>query len=147
MPTLAAQLTIGDYAKWRSVFDKHKPLRDKAGLTKVRVYRDADNPTELVVWSETSDVAKAREALNGPEIRSAMQEGGVVDARSRFKIETMPTCCSFNWHLLFYRMLRQTVRQRRERYPNLKSTSDNSVARFAKWCAQIAAGSGASCEN
>jgi hypothetical protein len=78
MPTLAAQLTIGDYAKWRPVFDKHKPLRDKAGLTKVRVYRDADNPTELVIWSETSDVAKAREALNGPEIRSAMQEGGVV---------------------------------------------------------------------
>ena len=57
-----------DYAKWRPVFDKHKPLRDKAGLTKVRVYRDADNPTELVVWSETSDVAKAREALNGQEI-------------------------------------------------------------------------------
>jgi hypothetical protein len=78
MPTLAAQLTIGDYAKWRPVFDKHKPLRDKAGLTKVRVYSDADNLTELVVWSETSDVAKAREALNGPEIRSAMQEGGVV---------------------------------------------------------------------
>jgi len=44
----------------------------------VRVYRDADNPAELVIWSETSDAAKAREALNGPEIRSAMQEGGVV---------------------------------------------------------------------
>ena len=28
--------------------------------------------------AETSDVAKAREALNGPEIRSAVQEAGVV---------------------------------------------------------------------
>jgi hypothetical protein len=36
MPTLAVQLAIGDYAKWRPVFDKHKPLRDKAGLTNVR---------------------------------------------------------------------------------------------------------------
>jgi quinol monooxygenase YgiN len=44
----------------------------------VRVYRDADNPKELIIWSETSDAAKAREALNGPEIRSAMQEAGVV---------------------------------------------------------------------
>ena len=78
MPTIAAQIKIGDYAKWRAAFDKHKPLRDKAGLTNVRVYRDADNPTDLVIWSETSDAAKAREALNGPEIRSAMQEGGVV---------------------------------------------------------------------
>lgn len=61
MPTLAAQITIGDYAKWRPVFDKNKPLRDKAGLRNVRV-----------------DVAKAREALGSPEIRSAMQEAGVV---------------------------------------------------------------------
>ena len=44
----------------------------------LRVYRDADNPKELIIWSETSDAAKAREALNGPEIRSAMQEAGVV---------------------------------------------------------------------
>jgi len=78
VPTIAAQIKIGDYAKWRPVFDKHKPLRDKAGLMNVRVYRDADNPAELFIWSETSDAAKAREALNGPEIRSAMQEGGVV---------------------------------------------------------------------
>jgi erythromycin esterase-like protein len=78
MPTLAAQITIGDYAKWRPVFDKNKPLRDKAGLTNVRIYRDADNPKELIVWSETSDATKAREALTGSEIRTAMQEAGVV---------------------------------------------------------------------
>jgi hypothetical protein len=55
MPTLAAQITIGDYAKWRPVFDKHKPLRDKAGLMNVRVYRDADT------WhsSAASDVGVA----------------------------------------------------------------------------------------
>jgi hypothetical protein len=39
MPTLAAQITIGDYAKWRPVFDKHKHLRDKAGLMNVRLSR------------------------------------------------------------------------------------------------------------
>ena len=78
MPTLAAQITIGDYAKWRPVFDKNKPLRDKAGLRNVRVYRDADNSKDLIIWSETADVAKAREALGSPEIRSAMQEAGVV---------------------------------------------------------------------
>lgn len=50
MPALAVQLTIGDYAKWRPVFDKHKSLRDKAGLTNTKVYRNADNPKELIVW-------------------------------------------------------------------------------------------------
>jgi quinol monooxygenase YgiN len=78
MPTIAAQITIGDYGKWRAVFDKHKPLRDKAGLLNVRVYQNADDPKELIIWSETTDVANAREALASQEIRSAMQEAGVV---------------------------------------------------------------------
>jgi erythromycin esterase-like protein len=78
MPALAVQLTIGDYAKWRPAFDKHKPLRDKAGFTNTKVYRNADDAKELMVWSEVSDVAKARDALTGQEIRSAMQEAGVV---------------------------------------------------------------------
>jgi quinol monooxygenase YgiN len=78
MPTLAVQITIGDYAKWRPLFDKNKPLRDRAGLRNVRVYRDADKPRELIVWSETADAAKSREALSSPEVRNAMEEAGVV---------------------------------------------------------------------
>jgi hypothetical protein len=69
---------IGDYAKWRPVFDKYKSLRDNAGLSNVRVYRNADDPKELIVWSDTSDVAKAREALGSEEIRNAMQEARVI---------------------------------------------------------------------
>ena len=78
MPTLAVQITIDDYARWRPIFDKNKPLRDRAGLKNVQVYRDADDPHQLVVWSESSDPAKAREALGSPDFRSAMQEAGVV---------------------------------------------------------------------
>jgi len=78
MPHMAVQLTIGDYAKWRPVFDKHKPLRDKAGIKNTHVYRNADDPKEVMVWGETSDVAKAREALASEELKAAMKEAGVV---------------------------------------------------------------------
>ena len=78
MPTLAVQLTIADYNKWRSGFDKGAPLRDKAGLHKVRVYRDADSSDKVLVWAETQDVAKAREGLSGPDIQNAMREAGVI---------------------------------------------------------------------
>jgi erythromycin esterase-like protein len=73
MPTLAVQLKIGDYAKWRPVFDKHKALRDKAGFTNTQIYRQADSANEILIWTDVGDVAKAREALAGQEIRSAMQ--------------------------------------------------------------------------
>jgi hypothetical protein len=78
MPTLAVQLKIGDYAKWRPVFDKHKALRDKAGFTNTQIYRQADSANEVLIWSDVGDVAKAREALAGQEIRNAMQEAGVL---------------------------------------------------------------------
>ena len=78
MAMLAVQLTIEDYAKWRPIFDKHKPLRDKANIKNVRVYRDSDNPKEVMVWGETTDAQKAREALASEEIKSAMKEAGVV---------------------------------------------------------------------
>jgi erythromycin esterase-like protein len=78
MPTLAVQLKIGDYAKWRPVFDKHKALRDKAGFTNTQIYRQADSANDILIWTDVADVAKAREALAGQEIRSATQEAGVV---------------------------------------------------------------------
>lgn len=78
MPHMAVQLMIGDCEKWRSVFDKHKPLRDNAGIKNTHVYRNADDPEEVMVCGETSDVAKAREALAGEKLKAAMKEAGVV---------------------------------------------------------------------
>jgi hypothetical protein len=79
MATLAVQVTIGDYAKWRPVFDKHKRMRaDKAGVKSEHVYRSADNPKEILIWFDVPDVAKARDAITSQEIKNAMKEAGVV---------------------------------------------------------------------
>jgi hypothetical protein len=66
----AVQIAVKDYDQWRPVFDRVKPLRDKAGITNARVYRDTENKNELLVWNEISDVTSAREGITGPEIRS-----------------------------------------------------------------------------
>ena len=78
MPMLVVQQTIGDYSKWRAGFDKAGPLRDKAGIYNARVFRDADSPDQVLVLSETQDLAKARSALTGSELQKAMQEAGVI---------------------------------------------------------------------
>jgi erythromycin esterase-like protein len=78
MPTLVIQLTIADYTKWRSAFDKGAPLRKNAGLKNWRVYRDADSADKVLVWSEAQDLTRAREAVLGPSIQKAMQEAGVI---------------------------------------------------------------------
>jgi len=75
---IAVQILISDYDKWRSVFDSAEPLRKKAGITTSLIYQNADNPKEILVWNETVDVTKARDAIAGPEIGKSMQEAGVV---------------------------------------------------------------------
>ena len=87
MAKIATQITIGDYAKWRAGFDKAAPFREKAGMKNVQVYRDVDNPTAALVWSEVDDIAKARAILDSPELRNAMLEAGVVGAP---KIHVIP---------------------------------------------------------
>jgi quinol monooxygenase YgiN len=63
------------------------PFREKAGMKNVQVYRDVDNPTAALVWSEVDDIAKARAILDSPELRNAMREAGVVGAP---KIHVIP---------------------------------------------------------
>jgi len=78
MSKLVVELRIGDYAKWRSVFDKNKPLRDAAGFKNIRIYRNADDVSDVVLLGEISDMRKLRKALTAPELRTAMQKAGVV---------------------------------------------------------------------
>jgi hypothetical protein len=46
-------------------------VRSEAG-TNIQIYRQADSAQEILIWSDVADVAKGREALAGPENRSAM---------------------------------------------------------------------------
>jgi len=78
MAKIATQNTIGDYAKWRAGFDKAAPFREKAGMKNVHVYRDADDTSEVLIWSEVDDLAKARVVLDSPDLRNAMRDAGVV---------------------------------------------------------------------
>jgi hypothetical protein len=78
MPTVALQITISDYAKWRPVFDKHRSLRAKAGFKNERVYQNVDDPNQVIIWGEASSGAKLRRALASPELKAAMEEAGGV---------------------------------------------------------------------
>jgi hypothetical protein len=78
MPTVALQVTIGDYAKWRPIFDKYRSHRAEAGFKNERVYRNVDDPSEVIIWGEASSGAKLRRALASPELKAAMKEAGGV---------------------------------------------------------------------
>jgi hypothetical protein len=78
MANIALQLTTSDYDKWRPVFDKYKTVREKAGITSERVYRNADEPNQVMVWWEAPDANKVMQVRQSDEVKGYMREAGVV---------------------------------------------------------------------
>jgi hypothetical protein len=70
--------TVADYAKWRPVYDKHKPARDDAGLSDCTVRSSVDNPNDVFVACTMADVAKAKAFAGSKSLSDAMMAAGVV---------------------------------------------------------------------
>ena len=72
------QVTVQDFAKWRSTFEKYESVRAAAGVTNPRIYRGADNGNQVAVVFDVADKAKAQDLVGSAQFRSIMQEAGVV---------------------------------------------------------------------
>ncbi len=51
-------------------------------MRNVHIYRDADNPSSMLIWSDIDDPAKARAVLDSPELRKTMTHHGQGDGRA-----------------------------------------------------------------
>lgn len=80
MALLIVQHKVRDYAAWRPGFDAHEASRLGAGITNGRVYRKADDPNDVVILFDVADAAKARSWMTGEDLRTAMQNAGVLGA-------------------------------------------------------------------
>jgi hypothetical protein len=69
---------VEDFNKWKPAYDQHLHARKAAGLKDVHVWRNLENPNEVVLLFEVADIAKAKEFSGSPELREAMQEAGVL---------------------------------------------------------------------
>ena len=74
---LTVQLKLQDYGTWRPGYDGREQGRLAAGITNGKVYRSAEDPNDVVILSDVSDVAKARSFLGSEDLKMAMQKSGV----------------------------------------------------------------------
>jgi uncharacterized protein YciI len=59
MEILLIEYTVADYDAWRAVFDRDPMGRASYGVTRHRVYRDADDPTHVLLRLECRTVEDA----------------------------------------------------------------------------------------
>ncbi|MBI5643862.1 MAG: cyclase [Deltaproteobacteria bacterium] len=69
---------VADFDKWKPVYDEHENARRKAGLKELFLLRGRDNPKQVLILFEASDLAKTQEFINSQDLRERMQKAGVI---------------------------------------------------------------------
>lgn len=79
LPTLLVRHKVEDYGVWKEGFDAHGVARGAAGSQGGRLYRNADDPSELVIAVRFETLDQARAFAASDDLRETMAELGVAD--------------------------------------------------------------------
>ena len=79
MAVMIIRHKVKDFAVWKRAYDAHKTTRDSAGLSKARLFRSADDASEVVILFDVADIGKAKAFGASADLQSAMKGAGVVD--------------------------------------------------------------------
>ena len=83
VPHVLVHQRITEFERWREVFDRLGPARAAASCRATTVFRNREDPNEVVVLLEFDDLASAREHIGSTELRRAWQQAGVTDPGTR----------------------------------------------------------------
>jgi heme-degrading monooxygenase HmoA len=87
MPSMLVRHKVHDYARWKTIFDEHGATRQASGSRGGRLFRNADDPNEVVAIFEWDDLEKARQLAQSDDLRETMQRAGVADRPDVYFLE------------------------------------------------------------
>jgi hypothetical protein len=71
---------VQNFDRWKPHYDAHLPARQQAGVNEVRLLRGADDPNDVTLLFEASDLAKAQAFVASEDLRDVMTKAGVIGA-------------------------------------------------------------------
>ncbi|HLU56801.1 MAG TPA: antibiotic biosynthesis monooxygenase [Pseudonocardia sp.] len=83
MPHVLVHQRIEEFDRWKEVFDRLAPARAAASCRSTALFRNLEDPHEVVVLFDFADLALAREHMTSPELRAAWRDAGVTDPGTR----------------------------------------------------------------
>jgi hypothetical protein len=91
MPFILVKQTVKDYPKWKLLFDKHGSTRKKSGSKGGRLFRNSQNPNEIVVIMEWDAIDNAERFLESADLRETMEKAGVIGKPEVYFLEQIET--------------------------------------------------------
>jgi hypothetical protein len=70
---------VANFAKWKPIYDAHLSVRQKAALKEEHLFRNADDPNEVLLLFSMEDLDKAKAFTASDDLRQAMEKAGVSD--------------------------------------------------------------------
>jgi len=77
MSTFFVRHRVADYDAWRVVYDGAGEMQRAAGVTEASVYRDADDPHEVLVVHRFGSREQAEAFMGDSDAKAAMAAAGV----------------------------------------------------------------------
>jgi quinol monooxygenase YgiN len=69
---------VQNFDKWKTLFDDGEGMRSGAGIKTSGVYRSVENPNQVVIMTEFPSADAVSGFLANPELKAAMEKGGVI---------------------------------------------------------------------
>ena len=79
MPCLLIRHKVQDYSTWKAVFDEDEATRRANGSQGGWLFRDADDPHEVLLLLAWDDLERARLFADSDDLREALARAGVTD--------------------------------------------------------------------
>ncbi|MFZ0820900.1 MAG: hypothetical protein WAM91_12585 [Candidatus Acidiferrales bacterium] len=79
MPHLLVRHKVSDFDQWKRVFDSHAAAQQRAGLKIIHILRNADDPSEVVLFFEAQTIEGARGFVFSPDVPQSKEQSGVTD--------------------------------------------------------------------
>ena len=79
---LTIHFKVKDFNAWQTSYKGNEKNRVSAGITKSKVFRNAQDPNDVVILQDVADIAKARTWLGSPEMKTVMEKSGVLGSPS-----------------------------------------------------------------
>ena len=70
---------VRDFSEWKRGYDAHLPKRSEAGLKEEHLFRGTDDPNEVIVLFESTDLGRAKAFAESRDLRETMQKVGILD--------------------------------------------------------------------
>ena len=89
VPHVLVHQQITDFERWKEVFDRLGAARAAASCRATTVFRNREDPHEVVVLLDFDDLAQARQHMSSADLRRAWREAGVTDAGTRSVLDVV----------------------------------------------------------